>query len=85
MKNRFDLEQEIMECWNVTTDINDVYEYVMNGDGGQLFTNERDKVANILLGISQLYELKFNKMFNTFTECLTKGEFNKTNINHFNT
>ncbi len=66
MKNRFDLEQEILECWNVTTDISDVYEYVMNGDGDELSTDERDKVANILLGISQLYELKFDKLFNTF-------------------
>jgi hypothetical protein len=75
MKNRFDLEQEIMECWNVTTDINDVYEYVMNGNGSELSTDERDRVANILLGISQLYELKFNKMFNTFTECIRNNEF----------
>jgi hypothetical protein len=75
MKNRFDLEQEILECWNVTTDINDVYEYVMNGDGSELSTGERDRVANILLGITQLYELKFNKMFNTFTECIRNNEF----------
>jgi hypothetical protein len=83
MKNRFDLEQEIMECWNVTTDINDVYEYVMNGDGSELSTDERDRVANILLGISQLYELKFNKLFNTFEECLSKREFHsiKTECN----
>ncbi len=79
MKNRFDLEQQIMECWNVTTDINDVYEYVMNGDGSELSTGERDRVANILLGISQLYELKFNKLFDTFEECLSKREFNETN------
>jgi hypothetical protein len=75
MKNRFDLEQEIMECWNVTTDVNDVYEYVMNGGSSELSTDERDRVANILLGISQLYELKFNKMFNTFTECIRNNEF----------
>ena len=70
MKTRFDLEQEIMECWNITSDIDDVYEYVMNGNGNELSTDERDRVANILLGISQLYELKFNKLFNTFEECI---------------
>jgi hypothetical protein len=75
MKNRFDLEQEIMECWNVTSDIDDVYDYVMNGNGNELSTDERDKVANILLGVSQLYELKFNKLFNTFEECVKVGEF----------
>ena len=71
MKTRFDLEQEIMECWNITTDLNYVYEYIMNGDGAQLSTNERDRVANILLGISQLYELKFDKLFNTFSQTLS--------------
>jgi hypothetical protein len=75
MKNRFDLEQEIMECWNITSDIDDVYEYVMNGNGNELSTDERDRVANILLGMSQLYELKFNKLFNTFEECVKVGEF----------
>lgn len=74
MKNRFDLEQEIMECWNITSDIDDVYSYVMNGDG-ELTPTDRDKVANILLGMSQLYELKFNKLFNTFEECVKVGEF----------
>jgi hypothetical protein len=74
MKNRFDLEQEIMECWNITSDINDVYEYVMNGDG-KLTPADRDRVANILLGMSQLYELKFNKLFNTFEQCVKTGEF----------
>jgi hypothetical protein len=74
MKNRFDLEQEIMECWNITSDINDVFEYVMNGDG-KLTPADRDRVANILLGMSQLYELKFNKLFNTFSDCVKTGEF----------
>jgi hypothetical protein len=74
MKNRFDLEQEIMECWNITSDINDVFEYVMNGDG-KLTPADRDRVANILLGMSQLYELKFNKLFNTFEQCVKTGEF----------
>jgi len=75
MKNRFDLEKEIMECWNITSDIDDVYEYVMNGNGNELSTDERDRVANILLGMSQLYELKFNKLSNTFEQCVKTGAF----------
>jgi hypothetical protein len=66
-KGRFDLEQEIMECWNITADINDVYEYVMDTSKG---IDDADKVANILLGMSQLYDLKFQKLFNTFEELI---------------
>jgi hypothetical protein len=79
MKTRFDLEQEIMECWNITTDVSDVYEYVMNGEGSELTTSERDRVANILLGISQLYELKFNKLFHTLGDCIERGDIGGRN------
>jgi hypothetical protein len=65
MKTRFDLEQEIMECWNITSDLQDVYRYVMEGDS-EMNTVQRDRVANLLLGLSELYELKFNKAFRTF-------------------
>lgn len=74
MKTRFDLEQEIMECWNITSDLEDIYRYVMEGDS-EMNTVQRDKVANMLLGLSELYELKFNKTFRTFEECLDKKEF----------
>jgi hypothetical protein len=66
-KGRFDLEQEILECWEVTNDMNDVYEYVINTSKG---IDDADKVANILLGMSQLYDLKFQKLFNTFEELI---------------
>lgn len=74
MKTRFDLEQEIMECWNITSDLEDVYRYVVEGEPN-MDTTQRDKVANILLGLAQLYDLKFGKTFNTFTECLERKEF----------
>jgi hypothetical protein len=66
-KGRFDLEQEILECWKITDDMNDVYEYVINTSKG---IDDADKVANILLGMSQLYDLKFQKLFNTFEELI---------------
>lgn len=73
MKTRFDLEQEIMDCWNVTADMDDLYSYVMNGEENAEY--DRDKVANILLGMIQLYDLKFDKLFHTFSDCVKAGEF----------
>ena len=32
--DRFDFEQQIMECWNVTTDIKTVLKYYGEGDEG---------------------------------------------------
>jgi hypothetical protein len=68
IKGRFDLEQEILKCWEVTNDINDVYQYVITTSKG--IDDDDNKVANILLGISQLYDLKFQKLFNTFEELI---------------
>ena len=64
MSDRFDLEQQIMACWNVTSDIDTLCEGVLESD------MTTDQIANILLGIKQLYELKFDKMFRTFEELI---------------
>ena len=64
MSDRFDLEQQIMACWNVTSDIHTLCEGVLESD------MTTDQIANILLGMKQLYELKFDKMFRTFEELI---------------
>ena len=60
MIDRFDLEQDIMKCWNITEDIDLLYRNVMDKD---LST---DDIANALLGMKTLYEMKFNEMFDHF-------------------
>jgi hypothetical protein len=60
MVDRFDLEQDIMKCWNVTEDIDLLYRNVM--ERGMT----TDDIANALLGIKTLYEMKFDEMFSHF-------------------
>lgn len=67
MTDRFDLEQQIMACWNVTSDIDTLCEGVLESD------MTTDQIANILLGMKQLYELKFDKLFNTFQQLIQDG------------
>lgn len=62
MTDRFNLEQQILECWNVTSDLRHVTEYVLDAP---LEPNREDKISNMLLGIEELYNLKFQKLFNT--------------------
>ena len=64
---RFDLEQQIMECWNVTTDLRRVSEYLLDAP---LEPGREDKIANMLLGMEALYDVKFNKCFNTLEKLL---------------
>ena len=61
--DRFEFEQQIMECWNVTTDIRVVSEYLQDAP---LEADREDKIANMLIGIEALYEAKFNKLFRQF-------------------
>ena len=65
MKTRFDLEQQIFQCWNIVGDIKDLLE-------GWEELDEDDKL-NILIGLKSLYGLKFENCFNTFEELVTKG------------
>ena len=67
-KTRFDLEQEIMECWNVTKDLDTLLSMI---DAGY----SEDEVMNVIIGMKVLYNRKFEVMFETFETCLKKKEF----------
>ena len=63
-----DLEQEIMGCWNITNDIDTLYKNVMEYvDYGKL---DSDEVANFLLGLKTIYDMKFNHLFSLYEHLL---------------
>lgn len=63
MTDRFDFEQQILKCWNVTEEIQLLNEQVLENDE---FT--KDDISNYLLGLHTIYEVKFNKLFDQFGE-----------------
>ena len=63
--DQFDFEQQIMECWNITSDIKTVSEYILDAP---LEANREDKAANMLIGIEALYNAKFDKLFRIFEQ-----------------
>ena len=65
--DRFEFEQQIMECWNVTTDIRTVSEYL---EDAPLEEGREDKIANMLMGMEALYEAKFDKLFRSFEQLI---------------
>jgi len=70
MKNSiFDLEQEIMKCWSICDDIEVVTKHFVDspdweGMDGKLC----DALMNKYLGIKELYEVKFDRLWHTFEE-----------------
>ena len=63
-----ELEQRIMECWELVDDVNLLYEQVMEND----LHKDQDKLANALLGLCTIYGMKFERAFNTYEEALKK-------------
>ena len=63
MSDRFDFEQQIQKCWMVTDDIREVTDFIAEYPSAD-FT--KDRAINALVGLSELYELKFNKLWDLF-------------------
>jgi hypothetical protein len=70
MKTRFDLEQQILDCWGICDDLNTIFEYFYE----QQEPVDVDKLANILLGLKELYHIKFEQTFNTFEKLIHNRE-----------
>ena len=60
-RNSFDLEQHILSTWNVLDDIRTLYKNVLEDDH-----LSKDDIANVLLGLATLYNMKFDASFHTF-------------------
>ena len=67
MTDRFNLEQHIMNCWNVTDDIDLLNKNVLEKD------MSTDDISNFLLGLKTIYQCKFEELFDTFNELIEKG------------
>lgn len=68
MSVRFDLEQQIMDCWHVVDDLKILTERVL--DGPKPMTE--DEISNVLIGMEHLYQLKFEKCFRLFEQYIAE-------------
>lgn len=60
--DQFDYEQQIMSCWNITSDLKDLSEEILEGN------LSKDKISNVLIGLEQLYNIRFEKLFRIFEQ-----------------
>lgn len=66
MTQLYDLEQPIMDCWSVCGDLETMYQQI--GDGERDPT--QDELMNALLGMQQLYQWKFEQLFDKYEQVL---------------
>jgi hypothetical protein len=66
MAKLYDLEPLIFDCWRVTNDLESVFKQI--GDGERDPT--QDELMNALIGLQQVYQWKFEQLFNKYEEVM---------------
>ena len=66
MDKPYELEAFIMNCWLVCDDLETVFKQI--GDGEREPTH--DELMNALMGIQQLYQWKFEQLFDKYEDVL---------------
>jgi hypothetical protein len=69
MSDRFDLEQRIMDCWNLTSELKVLNEALLDKN------MSKDELSNILIGLTSLYNIKFDNMFWLFEQLVHAQQF----------
>ncbi len=64
---RFTLEDQLMECWGVVDDLDMVY-------STEALYEDQDRMMNVLLGMQELYKIRFQRLFNTFEHLVHEGK-----------
>lgn len=60
--DRFDLEQQITDCWSVVDEIKTFTRWVFDSQKEP----SDDEQMNYLIGLETIYRVKFEKLFNTY-------------------
>ena len=78
--NRFDLEEEIMNIWQTEDDLDAVVHRMMiNPD-----PIPNKEIANLLIAVSKLHDLRCQKLFDVFEKMVQDKCFINKNWNKYN-
>lgn len=66
--SRFGLEEAITACWGTKEDLELVYEEALEGD------SSKEDIANALLGLVKLHDLRCQRTFRIFEELIRSGK-----------
>lgn len=80
-KNRFDLEEAIMACWNILDDIDIVTEHFVDSPKWEdMDPKVCDALMNKYSGIKELYDIRFQRLWDTFCEVNELDEYSKVKL-----
>lgn len=75
MKDRFDLENEMHHCACVVDDLDMLYENILDNPKFEMTPETADRVANMLLGMKELYEMRFDRLNDTFAQAFRLNQY----------
>lgn len=74
--NRFDLEEDISNLNQIGEDIETIIYAI--GDSPNKYTE--DQLLNMLIGIKQLHDTRYEKMWTTFEHLIKDGSISNKNV-----
>ena len=69
-RDRFDLESDIMNCWSIVEDVKELNRCMR--DRRKM---TEDEISNYLLGLETIYQVKFERLFETFEKLVQQNAF----------
>ena len=72
--DRINLENEIMQCWRITDDLDVVANMIADTD---MSPKDMDRLMNVVIGMKELYNVRFSEMFTTFEDMISHPYFEK--------
>ena len=69
--DRFNLEAEIMSVWNTKDDLVAITSRMMDDPDPMT----EDEIANVLIGLSELHDIRCKKLFNVFESMVKNNCF----------
>lgn len=80
MKNRFDLEEAMGEMAQTPNDI----ETIMYAYSDSPIKVTEDEMLNMLIGVKQLHETRYQKMWGIFEELIKNGTISNKDVDNIN-
>jgi hypothetical protein len=74
MKDRFDLEEEIMKLYSFADDLETVSNLIM--ESLEMSSEVQDKSVNVLIGIETMLKIHADKMMDTMAQCFKLIPYN---------
>ena len=75
MKDRLDLEQEILKLYSFAEDVDDLVQHVMSREIWPVET--QDEICNVLIGLSTRLKIHSEKTFDTMCQVLRLDMYNE--------